>query len=373
MKLRTVDGIDVRGRRVVLRAGLNVPIVGGRVVDDFRLSRAARTIQYLSDKGAKVTLLSHVGRDGESVRPVMLALAAHVPSVRMRMFEGSPHDALPEISKLQDGEVLVLENMRRFEGEQTNDPGFASILASFGELYVNDAFADAHRTHASTFGIAKLLYSVAGMLMVEEVAKLSEALLPPHPSVAVIGGAKFETKEPLIERLVDTYDRVCVGGAIVNDFFKAKGYGVGVSMTSTSTMTRHLRDHPRIELPIDIVNATDDTTRISAPQETQAYERISDAGPQTGRRWAKHVEEAKFVLMNGPLGIYEKGFNTETERLARALAESKAHAVVGGGDTIAALQKFNFDPERIFLSTGGGAMLQFLADGTLPALETLKQ
>jgi phosphoglycerate kinase len=371
MELRSVKEASVTGKRVILRAGLNVPVSDGRIVDDFRLSRAAQTIGYLAGQGARVIVLAHIGRSGESLRPVMEALGAHLPGVPL-LFGG---DDLAEdqhaADSLKDGEVLVLENMRRFSGEEENDTSLSQALAALGDIFVNDAFADSHRAHASIVGVAKLLPSYAGLLMFDEVEHLSPALSPEHPSLAIIGGAKFETKEPLMERLVEHYDRVCVGGAIVNDFLKAKGYEVGVSLVSEKGPSAALLAHPRIELPSDIVVAGEGPARTTTLDGARAHDRIVDAGHETGERWTSYIHEAKFVLMNGPLGIYERGFNAETEVLAHAIAKSGAHAVVGGGDTIAAIQKTNFDPARVFLSTGGGAMLQFLTDGTLPGLEAL--
>jgi phosphoglycerate kinase len=373
MGLKSVKDANVRGKRVILRAGLNVPIAGDRVIDSFRLARAAKTVEFLVLRGARVVILGHLGRAGESIRPALHALEGYLGKTRIKLSETSPANAGPDVSALKDGEVMALENVRRFLGEEENDPALASALAVLGDIFVNDAFADSHREHASVVGIAKLLPSYAGLLIEEEVAQLSRALLPPRPAIAIIGGAKFETKEPLIEKLATIYDRVCVGGAIVNDFFKAKGLQVGASLVSAKGPSPQMLANPRIEIPVDIVAATETTSHVISPTEVRADERIADAGPMTGRLWSEYIHTAEFVLMNGPLGIYEKGFNAETESLARSLSTSKARAVVGGGDTIAALTKTHFDPERIFLSTGGGAMLEFLADGTLPGLEPLRK
>lgn len=371
MKLRSVNDVEVRGKRVLLRAGLNVPVAGGRVVDDFRLAKATRTMELLLSRGAKVIVLAHVGRGGESLAPVVDALTRRLRSTRPKFFTpGLPDEAT--LATLRDGELLVVENIRRLAGEETNDAAFAQSLAGLADIYVNDAFADSHRMHASVVGVSRLLPAYAGLLVVEEVEQLSQALTPHAPAIAILGGAKFETKEPLVRKLANLYDRVCVGGALVNDFYKAKGYEVGISLVSdTPPRLDDLLVHPRIELPMDIIVTTGIASRAILPTEVRAQERIADAGPGTGARWATYIQEAGFVLMNGPLGIYERGFNAETERLAHALAESQARAVVGGGDTIAALEKTNFDPQRVFLSTGGGAMLQFLADGTLPGLAPL--
>lgn len=371
MELRSVRDLGVSGKRVLLRAGLNVPTSGGRVVNDFRLARTAETIRFLSARGARLVVVGHLGRAGESLRPVVSALSMLVPELRFE-FQDVPADKLHSLEVPQDSHIVtILENVRRFAGEEENSPVLVKELATLGDIFVNDAFADSHRVHASIVGVTECLPSYAGLCMEEEVTKLSEALSPAHPALAIIGGAKFETKEPLIERLLINYDRVCVGGAIVNDFFKACGYNIGKSFASERLPDERLRNNQRIEFPNDVAAESEGRARTTIPTDIRANERIVDAGPSTGKRWATYVRDAAFVVLNGPLGIYEEGFTAQTEVIAKALADSKARAVVGGGDTIATLSKEHFDPERVFLSTGGGAMLQFLADGTLVGLVPL--
>lgn len=372
MELRSVKEADVRGKRVLVRTGLNVPLSGGRVVDDFRLMRAAETLELLLARGARVIVMAHIGREGESLRPVFDALAMRLPRRKLR-FHAAGIPSAEEMASLREGEALMLENVRRLPGEEKNDASLGRALASLADIYVNDAFSDSHRAHASVVGVAAHLPSYAGLVVMNEVAHLSEARRPTRPAVAIIGGAKFETKEPLLKSLAPVYDTVMVGGAIVNDIFKAKGIAVGDSLVSdVAPDLSVLMQHPHIEIPTDIVVATERASRTTVPGDVREGERIVDAGPQTGMRWASYIYKAGFVLMNGPLGVYERGFNAETERMAQALAGSRAHAVVGGGDTIAALRKTNFDESRVFLSTGGGAMLDFLAHGTLPGLEPLR-
>jgi phosphoglycerate kinase len=372
MQLRSIKDAGVKGMRVLVRTSLNVPISDGKVVDDFRLKEAAQTLQFLSARGARVVVLGHLGRVGDCLRPVAEALGHHLPEVHVQ-FVDLPREGFSTFEVPQDPKIItVIENVRTFKGEEENDPELARAFASLGDIFVNDAFADSHRAHASIVGIPEHIPSYAGLLVEREVLMLSEARTPQHPALAIIGGAKFETKEPLISRLLESYDRVCVGGALVNDFFKACGYNVGTSLTSSEGPTQELIDNQRLELPNDVVVESDGRARSTIPTDVKNNERIADAGPATGRRWATYITDASFVLLSGPLGIYEQGFNTETEHVARALADSKAKAVVGGGDTIAALSKQHFDSERVFLSTGGGAMLQFLADGTLVGLESLR-
>lgn len=372
MRLKSIKDVGVKDMRVLVRTSLNVPISGGRVVDDFRLARSAETLKFLCARGARIVVLAHLGRNGESLRPVVDVLQAHIGEAKVQFVDLSQEELstfeVPADSKI----ITVVENVRKFRGEEENSPELAKAFSSLGDIFVNDAFADSHRTHASIVGVAGLLPSYAGLLVEREVEALSKALEPSHPALAIIGGAKFETKEPLISRLLQMYDRVCVGGALVNDFFKACGYTIGTSLTSSVGPDQKLIDNQRLELPNDVVVEVDGRARSTIPTDIQATERIVDAGPATGIRWATYIRDASFVLLNGPLGVYEQGFNTETENIARAVATSKAFAVVGGGDTIAALSKQNFDPDRVFLSTGGGAMLQFLADGTLVGLEPLR-
>ena len=372
MELRNIKDVGVAGKRVLVRTSLNVPISGGRVLDDFRLAASAETLRFLSARGGRVVVLAHLGREGDTLRPVVDALASHVSGMRLQFVDITPGQFASFEVPTDPNVITVMENVRKYKGEEENDPELAHAFASLGDVFVNDAFADSHREHASIVGIPKYLPSYAGLLVEREVEKLSAAREPMHPALAVIGGAKFETKEPLISRLLQSYDRVCVGGALVNDFFKVCGYNIGKSLMSAQSPDKALMNNQRLELPNDVVVAVDGRARSTVPEDVKDEESISDAGPATGRRWATYIADAAFVLMNGPLGVYEHGFNTETEHMARALAESKAHAVVGGGDTIAALSKQHFDPERVFLSTGGGSMLQFLADGTLVGLEPLK-
>lgn len=371
MHLKSIRDAGVEGKCVVLRAGLNLPVQNGKVVDDFRLSRALTTVQFLLECGAKLVILAHLGREGESLSPVRDVLAARLPNVHIQLAEGELSTWKAQIDMLPANTIFLGENVRRCAGEEENNLDLAKQFAALGDLFVNDAFADSHRTHASVVGIQQFLPSYAGLLVEEEVTRLSEAFSPSHPALAIIGGAKFETKEPLIERLVEHYDRVCVGGALVNDFFKACGYDIGTSLVSEKVPSESLLKNQRVELPSDIVVTSGTAARTTMPTDVKSTESIADAGPATGQRWATYINDASFVLLNGPLGIYEKGFTTETEALARAIVASKAKAVIGGGDTTAAMHQFSFDEGRVFVSTGGGAMLQFLVDGTLVGLEGL--
>ncbi len=369
--MRSIKDIEVHGKRVLLRTGLNVPVdASGAVGDVFRLTRALMTIEYLSGRGARTVVIGHLGRSGDSLRPVYEKLAS-LTKTSIRFFDGAFDAARAEAEKLHDGECLMLENVRRDDGEEKNDLTFACTLADLGDLYVNDAFADSHRVHASIVGVATLLPSYAGLLMEEEVSQLSGALTPPSGSIAIVGGAKFETKQPLIEKLLGLYGKVCVGGAIANDFLKARGLNVGASLISDILPPSELVHDPRVLVQSDVVVRSESGARTCDAADIGGKEAIVDAGPETTEAWGSLIAQAPLVLWNGPLGVYEENFTAGTDALAQAIDTSARRAIVGGGDTLAAIEKFSFDSSQVFLSTGGGAMLEFLSTGTLPGIEAL--
>lgn len=361
---------DLSGLRVVVRASLNVPVEDGVVRNMFRIERSLPTLRFLSEKGARVVVLAHIGRDSdESLLGVYEALRAYIPL----SFAPTLAHASTLAQNLKDGECLLVENVRKEEGETKDDDALASAFASLGEVFVLDAFAAAHRRHASVCGVARHLPTYAGFQLLEEIDELSSARTPEHPSLLILGGAKFETKRPLIERALLNYDAVFVGGALANDFFKAKGYSVGKSLVSKDLSgITPLLDNPRVLLPVDVrVKADDGVSRVCLPQEVRENESILDAGPETSQMLAPYIEKSAFVLWNGPLGNYEEGFSEETEEVARMIAESPARSIVGGGDTVASISKLALENDFSFISTGGGAMLSFLAEGTLPGIDAL--
>ncbi len=367
--LRGVGKLNVRGKRVLLRTSLN-PAEDGNITDDRRLIAALPTLRLLSQGGAKILIAGYFGREGETLRPVCEALSRLAPDVPMRFCGGSLKEAAREASSLPQGAALMLENTRCDPGEESNDPAYARELASLAELFVSDAFAEAHRPYASNYGVTTLLPAYAGLLMEEEVRRLSSALAPSHPSLAIIGGAKSETKRPLIEELLSRYDSLLIGGAVANDFLEARNISVGASKVSGIPVGKLAFD-PRIRVPEDMV-VLDQEDSAREVRAVGAGERIADIGSRTAQDWAKMVANASFVLWNGPMGMYEEGFMQGTEALARAIASSPCRAVIGGGDTDAALARFRFEPERVFVSTGGGSMLAFLSGETLPGLEVLR-
>lgn len=367
---------------ILVRAALNMPIENGVIRNDYRLRRALPTILFLTERGARVVLVSHIGDTGtETLAPVASALGKLVPGVSFFQ-ETVGAQARKAVRSLLPGNVLVLENLRRDVGEKMNDPTFAKELAALGDIFVEDSFDTCHRAHASIVGIPKFLPSYAGLLLEEEVAALKTALTPSAPSFAAIGGAKFNTKEAVLETLLQRYDKVFVGGALANDFLKAKGQEVGKSLVSGADPKKimGLLANPKLVLPLDslvipvsAIGALDarEHMRVRASGQVAPNEMIVDHGPATSALLVEIVRGVKTVLWNGPLGNYENGFIDATDALARAVASSSAYSVVGGGDTIASIESLGLLPRFSFVSTGGGAMLDFLAQGTLIGIDAL--
>ena len=376
MRSITEIGADLRGKRVLLRTSLNVPITAdGGVGDVFRLKRARGTIEYLAERGAQIILVGYIGRQGASLAPVARVLQTLIPTSKIIFTDCAIGEVGEQVARLSPGECLMLENIRRESGEEKNDPALAQALASLADVFVDDAFAEAHRAYASNVGVANLLPSYAGLLLLEEVERLTEALTPPQGALALIGGAKFETKEPLITKLLALYKKILLGGALSDDVLQSRGVFVGRSLVSGQKVPHAIAHNDHIVLPSDMMMLDVDTgaKRVAEVRDIHAREDGLDIGTVTAAAWAKEVLAAPFVLWNGPMGMYEKGFTAGTEALAKAVCEGSCRAVIGGGDTAAALAQFSFDPARVFISTGGGAMLEFLAEGTLPALEILKK
>lgn len=383
--MRTVRDIQqFENIPILVRAALNVPIENGKVVNDYRLRRALPTIRFLVERGAKVVIISHSGEKGtETLAPMAYALGKLIS--RVSFFpETTGKGARAAIRNLAPGEILVLENLRRDKGELKNDPIFAKELASLADIFVEDSFDTCHRMHASIVGIPKLLPSYGGLLLEEEARELAGARTPGHPALAIIGGAKFSTKETVLTTLLDTYDHVFVGGALANDFLKAAGQEVGKSLVSETDggSIKKILANPKLVLPIDSVvipakllgaeNARAEA-RIAPLGQVRPDEIILDSGPGTSALLASLAQKAKTILWNGPLGNYERGFVDSTNEFARAVAASSAHSIIGGGDTIAAIETLGLLPHFSFVSTGGGSMLDLLAYGTLPGIEALDQ
>ncbi|MDB5244443.1 MAG: Phosphoglycerate kinase [Parcubacteria group bacterium] len=363
---------------VLVRAGLNAPIEHGRVANDYRLRRALPTLMYLSNIGARVIVISHIGEEGtETLAPIAAALGSLISNVTFFPESIGLH-VRDAIRNMAPGHILVLENLRRNPGEVGNDEAFAKELASLADFFIQDAFDTCHRKHASIVGVPQFLPSYMGLLVEEEIAELNGALRPTAPSLAVIGGAKFSTKEPVLTALLKKYDHVFVGGALANDFTKASGVEVGRSLVSNADQAgiTKLLTHPRLVIPVDFLVAMGeerrDQARVALPGDIHPNEIILDHGPGTAALLQELAVHAKTVLWNGPVGKYENGFTDGTNAFARAVATSSARSVIGGGDTIAAIEQLGLLSKFSFVSTGGGSMLDFLAKGTLPGIEVLE-
>lgn len=372
-----VSADDLRGKRILVRAGFDLPLDEmGEVSDFFRVKRSAETLRYLSDRGARVIVLSHIGRDPkETNAPVSRALLREVPHHYVPDLLG--RQAQDAVHAMRDGDVLLLENLRTDARETANDPEFARALASLGEIYVGDAFSAAHRAHASITELPKLLPHYAGLLMRDEVENLKRARIPARPSFAILGGAKFETKAPLIKSLLGSYDHLFVTGALANDVFRAQGFPVGRSRVSDEMPTPYILNHPHFLAPVDVTaQRSDGHAYTKRPVAVEADDKIVDIGPDSVQLIAPYLEQAAFILWNGPTGLYEEGFTSYTHAIGEILArrvEAGASVVIGGGDTIAALKEGGIAEEKLgFLSTGGGAMLEYLLEGTLPGIGALE-
>lgn len=364
---------DIRGVGVVLRAPLNVPIEDGVVTNTFRLEQALKTIEQLSQKGARTVVLGHIGREQTaSLKPVFSALKEK-KHTRLSFVDAVVGGGVcSAIEALAPGETLMLENVRRNPGEVANDPVFGERLASYGSVFINDAFSASHRSHASIIGIPQYIPGFAGPLFLKEYEGITPALSPESPNIAIVGGAKFVTKEPLIRTLLNKYDHIFIGGALAHDFFVAKGLEVGKSLVSRTARVDDLLNNSKIILPVDAVVLNHEGIETKEIDSISPEDMILDIGPKSLARIAPLLEKARFVLWNGPMGNFEKGFSESTEALARKVAAVKGSSVVGGGDTVAAIQKLGLNEKFTHVSTAGGAMLDFIADGTLAGIEVLK-
>ena len=393
MKLRKLKpDTDFAGKRVLIRINADVPIKNGKVVDGphGRIARAAVDIDWLSQRGAKVIVLAHLGRpNGKriaaySLKPVAKRLSGLLKSKIQLSRDVIGPRTTSLVENMKDGDVVLLENLRFDIREQENAPSFAQALAALGDLYVNDAFSDSHRAHASVDAIASELPSFAGPLLANEISVLSK--LDKHtkqPFVLVMGGLKFETKLPVITRYLSEVDVVLIGGALATTFFVAQGFSVGKSVydeTSVEAIKKLLSNaKEKILIPVDVVVTRslrkDAKTRIVTADKIRATERIVDIGPATIALFEKHIAEAKTVIWNGPLGYCEiSKFAKGSVDIAKAIAErtGSAMTIVGGGDTVPLLEAHHLADKFTLLSTGGGALLEYLAGKKLPGLEVLE-
>ena len=362
------DAGNLRGKRVLLRLDLDLSVENGVPRDTFRLERAGRTLRFLKERGARTLIIGHIGRKREeTLQPVFEQVQRIVPAE----FAATLVEAKAKMSNAQNGGFVMLENVRSFLGETENDPSFARELAALADVYVNEAFAVSRREHASIVGIPPLLKSFAGFTFTEEVEHLSRVFSPAHPALLVLGGAKFETKIPIIERFLTIADTIYIGGALANDIYRARGYEVGVSLVSDFTINQALLDNSKLHVPSDVIVHTASENIEKSADNVGKTEKIVDAGSGALADVRALVGKAAFVIWNGPLGLYEEGFDAGTIALAQALAECDAETIIGGGDSIVVVSKLGLLPRFSFVSTGGGAMLEFLAKQTLPGIAAL--
>ena len=393
---RTLDDVNVAGKRVLIRVDLNVPMENGKVTDMTRIERTAPTIRELAEKGARVVVLSHFGRPGGKKVPEMSlqALVAPLSEVLGRKVAFASDcigtEAGQVVSKLSDGEVALLENLRFHAEEEKNDKAFADKLAVLGDIYVNDAFSCAHRAHASTEGLAHLLPALAGRLMQEELEHLGKALgEPERPVAAIVGGAKVSTKLELLGNLVSKVDRLVIGGGMANTFLHAKGVDVGKSLcerdladTAREIMRKADAAGCLIVLPADAVVATEFKANAEsmtvAVDAVQADHMILDVGAKTVELLKRELGLCKTIVWNGPLGAFEiEPFDAGTVAVAREVAQltkdGKALSVAGGGDTVAALIHAGVMEDFSYVSTAGGAFLEWMEGKTLPGVAALER
>src|SRR5690349_15081549 len=390
MAKQTVRDIDWQGKRALVRVDFNVPLDGQRITDDTRVRAALPTIQYLLDHGASVVLMSHLGRPkNKVVEGLRLApVAAHLSELLGRPVKTVPvtvgREAEAAAQALKPGEVLLLENTRFDVREEANDESMARELAKLGDVYVNDAFGAAHRAHASTEGVARFLPAVSGLLMEKELAELGGILEhPERPFVAIMGGAKISDKISVITNLLRLVDSLLIGGGMANTFLLAMGHKVGDSLAEANAVEEVNKilyfaqgRSTEILLPTDVVIAesmdANANTRVVGIDSVPDGWRILDIGPETVAAFSKEIARAKTVLWNGPMGYFEAApFAEGTRAIAKAMGESSARTVIGGGDSVAAVEQMGLADKITHISTGGGASLELLEGRVLPGVAAL--
>jgi len=386
---KIVTDLDVKGKRVLVRVDFNVPIKDGKVTDDTRITAALPTIQYLLDNGAAVILCSHLGRPKEGPDPAysMKPVAEHLATLISAPVKFAEDCIGPVAEKaaaeLKPGEVLVLENTRFHPEETKNDPAMAKALASLADLYVNDAFGSAHRAHASTAGVAEYLPSAAGFLMEKEIRYLGNAIADPvRPFVAILGGAKISDKIGVINNLLSKADKILIGGGMANTFLAAKGYQMGDSLVEAEVIDQAKelleKSAGKLVLPVDLVIAdafdAEANMKVIPVGDVPAGWRVLDIGPETVKAFGAEIASAGTVVWNGPMGVFEfPRFAEGTYGVAKAVANSKAISIIGGGDSVAAINQSGLSDKITHISTGGGASLEMLEGLELPGVALLSE
>lgn len=387
---KTIEDIDVKGKKCIVRCDFNVPVKDGVITDDKRIREALKTVKYLKNQGAKIILCSHMGRPkGEfnmkySLAPVAERISQLMDCPVIMAKDVIGEDAKSKTADLKDGEILLLENLRFHKEEEKNDPDFAKALADFADIYVNDAFGTAHRAHASTAGIAAYLPAVCGYLIQKEIDIMGKALNDPaRPFVAILGGAKVSDKIGVIENLIDKVDSLIIGGGMAYTFIKAMGNNVGNS----------LLEEDKIQLAKELMQkAADKNVSFLLPVDTAINDKFEnnpeykvvdinaipdgymglDIGPKSVALFSDAIKNAATVVWNGPMGVFEfEAFAKGTKEIAKAVAESGAVSIIGGGDSAAAVEQLGFADKMTHISTGGGASLEFLEGLELPGIAAL--
>ncbi|MBV7505814.1 phosphoglycerate kinase [Bacillus sp. sid0103] len=391
MNKKTLKDVDVKGKRVFCRVDFNVPMQEGKITDETRIRAALPTIQYLVDQGAKVILASHFGRPKGKVvedmrlTPVGVRLSELLGKDVKKADEAYGDSVKALIETMSEGDVLLLENVRFYPGEEKNDPELAKAFAELADVYVNDAFGAAHRAHASTEGIAHILPAVSGLLMEKELDVLGKALSnPERPFTAIIGGAKVKDKIGVIENLLELVDNLIIGGGLAYTFVKAQGHEVGKSLLeadkidlANSFIEKAKAKGVNFYMPVDVVVAddfsADANSKVVGIEEIPADWEALDIGPKTAEIYRDVIRKSKLVIWNGPMGVFEiDKFAGGTKAVAEALAEAEGtYSVIGGGDSAAAVEKFNLADKMSHISTGGGASLEFMEGKALPGVVAL--
>ncbi len=392
MVLNTINEADLKGKRVLIRVDFNVPLKDGVVTDNTRIKAALPTIKYILDNGASLVVMTHLGRPkgqknpAYSLAPVAKEFEKLLGSKVTLASDVIGPEVKKEVEALKPGEVLLLENVRFYAEEEKNDEAFAKELASYGDIYCNDAFGTAHRAHASTEGVSHYLPSYAGFLIEKEVKFMAPILENPEkPLVAIIGGSKVSSKITVLESLVRTCDTIVIGGGMAYTFLKVQGHEIGKSLveddyleTAKNFLAKAAEKGVKVILPVDHVAAAE-FKEDAAPVAVDAVDIPADLmgmdiGPKTVELIKEAVKNAKTVVWNGPMGVFEfAAFSKGTEEVAKALAASDATSVVGGGDSVAAINKFGLADKISHVSTGGGASLEFLEGKVLPGIKALEK
>jgi phosphoglycerate kinase len=371
------DVTDVKNKKILLRADFNVPIKNSKIVDTYRVDKTLKTINHLVKKGAIVTIVSHLGDDGsESLLPVYEYLEKK--GLDISFFIGPiTEKTVAIIHSERTTKVVLIENIRVNRGEKKNDPKFAKTLSTLGDLYVNDAFSVSHREHASIVGVTKYLKGYAGFQLADEVTHLSKMFKPKHPFIFILGGNKFSTKLPLLKKFTKQADTLFLGGALLNDVLLCVGFPVGVSLVEKNKKNidelKKVYINKKFIAPDDVVVERNGKSINISVNDVQKNDAIYDVGVETLNTLLEKISSAKAVLWNGPLGKYTAGYDKASKKLLKVLADSKKEVILGGGDTVALVNKMKLGDAFTFVSTGGGATLDFLAKGTLPGIKVLSK